>query len=605
MNGATPYTSEHLLARIEYLEENRRFVQNVLEMALSLVDFQENILNSYGPETILEEAEKRIRYLIPFDANALYIVNQDNGDFQLAVCNPPEARAAMAADVEDMIEKGFFAWAIRERRGISVASRDRSKRLVLHVIATHSRIRGMFVGQMDNTRKQIPDTSLTLLSIILLNTANALESLEFYGLLRHQKTTLERQVEERTQALAESERQMQQVLKLQAIGTLAGGIAHDFNNILFPIIGYTEITMDDVPDGSPLRANLEEILKAANRARELVQQILTFSRQNGRERKPIRVQAIAREALRLLRASIPKTIDIRIDLEDRCNAIMGDPTQIHQVIMNLCTNAYQAMQETGGRLEVRLTETHIGYEETVKRIGIRMGPHLHLTVKDEGVGMEPAVLERIFEPYYTTKEPGKGTGLGLSVIHGIVKNHGGFITVESAPGKGSAFHVYLPTLEGVATEIEVAASAAKSGGSERILLVDDEPQIVDMQKQMLEKLGYRVSVHTSSTEALETFMRQPDRFDLVITDMTMPHMSGDQLARRIWDVRPGIPVILCTGYNEMISEDKAIAMGIRKFLLKPIDKDELAAAIRSSLGVPPPPYPVPGGEPAAAPQRGA
>ncbi len=593
MTAAISFTPEQLLSRIDYLEENRRVVQNVLEMALSLVDFQENILNSYGPETILEEAEKRIRYLIPFDANALFIVNQDSDDFQLAVCNPPEARAAMAADVEDMIERGFFAWAIRERRGISVASKDRTKRLVLHVIATHSRVRGMFVGQMDHSRKQIPDTSLTLLSIILLNTANALESLEFYRMLRHQKTSLERQVEERTQALAESERQMQQVLKLQAIGTLAGGIAHDFNNILFPIIGYTEISMDDVPEENPVRRNLEEILKAANRARELVQQILTFSRQNGRERKPIRVQAIVKEALRLLRASIPKTIDIRANLDESCNAIMGDPTQIHQVIMNLCTNAYQAMQETGGNLEVGLAETHINYEETIRRIGIKMGPHLHLTVRDEGVGMEPAVLERIFEPYYTTKEPGKGTGLGLSVIHGIVKNHGGFITVDSAPGRGSTFHVYLPTLEDVEAEIEEAASAAKSGGSERILLVDDELQIVEMEKQLLEKLGYRVAVETSSSEALETFARQPDQFDLVITDMTMPQMAGDQLARSIWDIRPGIPVILCTGYNEMMSEDKAIAMGIRKFILKPIDKDELAVAIRSALNSTAPPYLIP------------
>lgn len=603
MNAVTHFTPEQLLTRIEYLEENRRFVQNVLEMALSLVDFQENILNSYGPETILEEAEKRIRYLIPFDANALFIVNQDNADFQLAVCNPPEARTSLAAELEDMIEKGFFAWAIRERRGLTIASRDRSKRLVLHVIATHSRVRGMFVGQMDTTRKQIPDTSLTLLSIILLNTANALESLEFYRMLRHQKTTLERQVEERTQALAESERQMQQVLKLQAIGTLAGGIAHDFNNILFPIIGYTELTMDDVPEGNPLRRNLEEILKAANRARELVQQILTFSRQNGRERKPIRVQRIVKEALRLLRASIPKTIDIRADLDEACNAIMGDPTQIHQIIMNLCTNAYQAMQETGGTLEVGLAQTHVSYEETVKRIGIKMGPHLRLTVRDEGVGMEPAILDRIFEPYYTTKEPGKGTGLGLSVIHGIVKNHGGFITVESTPGKGSSFHVHLPTLEDAEADLEEAASAAKSGGSERILLVDDEPQIVAVEKQILEKLGYRVTAQTNSAEALEAFARQPDQFDLVITDMTMPNMTGDLLARSIWDIRPGIPVILCTGYNEMMSEDKAVAMGIRKFILKPIDKDELAMAIRSALSGSPPPYLIPQeGSILAAPQ---
>jgi signal transduction histidine kinase/ActR/RegA family two-component response regulator len=451
----------------------------------------------------------------------------------------------------------------------------------------------MFVGLLDDGRQQIPDTSLTLLSIILLNTANALESLEFYRLLRHQKTILEKQVEERTQALADSERQMQQVLKLQAIGTLAGGIAHDFNNILFPIIGYTELAMDDVAEGSPTRRNLEEILKAANRAKDLVQQILTFSRQNDRERKPIRVQVIVREALRLLRASIPKTIDIVADLDEDCNAIMGDPTQIHQVLMNLCTNAYHAMQTTGGTLDVRLTETNIGYEETVKRIGIKMGPHLHLSVRDEGVGMEPSVVERIFEPYFTTKEPGKGTGLGLSVIHGIVKNHGGFVTVESTPGKGSTFHVYLPTLEDVNTDIEEEVNPEMTGGSERILLVDDEPQIVDMEKQMLERLGYRVTARSSSIEALETFSRQPDQFDLVITDMTMPQMTGDRLARRLWDIRPDLPVILCTGYNEMISEDKAAAMGIRKFLLKPVDKDEMAVAIRAALNSSLPLYLVP------------
>ncbi|MGE5258317.1 MAG: ATP-binding protein, partial [Hyphomicrobiales bacterium] len=525
---------EKLLDRIEYLEENRRFIQNVLEMALSLVDFQENIINSYGPENILEEAEKRIRYLIPFESDALYLVNEDSADFQLAACTPASARDYIANEVEDMIEKGFFAWAIRERRGITIASRDRSRRLVLHVIATHSRIRGMFIGLLDDNRQQIPDTSLTLLSIILLNTANALESLEFYRLLRHQKTTLEKQVDERTQALADSERQMQQVLKLQAIGTLAGGIAHDFNNILFPIIGYTELTMDDIPEGNPTRRNLEEVLKAANRARELVQQILTFSRQNDRERKPIRVQVIVREALRLLRASIPKTIDIVSDLDDDCKAIMGDPTQIHQVLMNLCTNAYQAMQATGGTLDVRLTETIIGYEETVQHLGIKMGPHLHLSVRDEGVGMEPSVLERIFEPYYTTKEPGKGTGLGLSVIHGIVKNHGGFVTVESTPGKGSIFHVYLPTLEDTEADVEEEVCLEQSSGSERILLVDDEPQIVDMEKQILERLGYRVTGLSSSLEALDTFARQPDQFDLVITDMTMPQLAGDRLARRLW-----------------------------------------------------------------------
>jgi signal transduction histidine kinase/CheY-like chemotaxis protein len=592
MNGLHPTDPENLFARIKYLENNRRFVQNMLEMALSLVDFQENIINGYGPEQILEEAEKRIRYLIPFESAALYLVNQDTADFQLALCNPPQAADYIAAEVEHSIQKGFFAWAVRERREIAIASQNRTRRLLLHVIATHSRIRGMFVGLLDDRRLQIPDSSLTLFSIILLNTANALESLEFYRLLRHQKTILERQVEERTQALAESERQVQQVLKLQAIGTLAGGIAHDFNNILFPIIGYTELSMDEVPENSQIHSNLKEVLKAANRAKDLVQQILTFSRQNGRERKPVQVDKIIRETLSLLRASIPKTIDIVCDLDQGCKPVMGDPTQIHQVLMNLCTNAYHAMQETGGTIQVRLTQTHIDYEETLKHMGIKMGPHLHLMVKDEGVGMDSSVLSRIFEPYFTTKEPGKGTGLGLSVIHGIVKNHGGYITVDSSPGRGSAFHVYLPTIEESEIELEKEPYPSNPRGSERILLVDDEPQLLAMEKQLIEKLGYRVTSCPNAGDALKALEEEPDQFDLIITDMTMPQMTGDQLARQAWKIRSDLPVILCTGYNEMMSEEKAIEMGIRKFLLKPVEKEELADAIRRSLNPAsaPPPY---------------
>ena len=353
-----------------------------------------------------------------------------------------------------MIEKGFLAWAIRERRGITIASIDRTRRLLLHVIATHSRIRGMFIGILDNRRQQIPDTSLTLLSIILLNTANALESLEFYRLLRHQKTILEKQVEDRTQALAESERQMQQVLKLQAIGTLAGGIAHDFNNILFPIIGYTELTMDEVAEDSQTRHNLEEILKAANRAKELVQQILTFSRQNGRERKPIRVQVIIQGGPEAAARFHPQNHRHPLRSGRALQRDHGrpdpDPSGHHEPLHQRLPGDAGNGRQSGGRL----TETDIGYEETVKHIGIKMGRHLHLIVKDDGVGMEASVLERIFEPYYTTKEPGKGTGLGLSVIHGIVKNHGGFITVDSTPGRGSTFHVYLPTIGGIRGEIE-------------------------------------------------------------------------------------------------------------------------------------------------------
>ncbi len=574
---------EKLLARIDYLEENRRFIQNVLEMALSLGDFQENINKGYGPEHVLQEADKRISHLINFEANALYVVDQEKSDFDLSVCSENHLKTFIKKEVDHMIEKGYFSWAIREKRGVLISSKNHSRKFVLHVIATYSRIRGMFIGLLPEKNSKIPDTSLTLLSIILLNTANALESLEFYSLLRNQNEILEEMVEERTQKLAKYERQLQQVLKIQAIGTLAGGIAHDFNNILFPIVGYTELTMDEVSEDSVAHKNLEEILKAANRATELVKQILAFSRQSDQERKPVKVQYIIKEALNLLRASIPASIEIIHNIDDDCNLVMGDATQIHQVIMNLCTNAYQAMQDKGGKLEVILSEVDIGYEETIEKIGMQPGKHLQLTVKDEGCGMDASVLERIFEPYYTTKKQGKGTGLGLSVIHGIIKNHRGDITVASSPGKGTTFQVNLPIIEDAEAVIEFEPSNGAAKGNERILLIDDEEQIISMEQKMLENLGYQVTARTDSIEALKEFSKQPQNFDLVITDMTMPHMTGDELAQKLLDIKPDIPVILCTGFNEDITEEKALSMGIQKFVMKPVIKNDLATSIRTVL----------------------
>jgi len=574
---------ETLLSRIEYLEENRRLIQNALEMALSLGDFQKNINKAYGPENILREAEKRVRYLIPFDAMAFYLVAQDQADFTLASCEPADKKQFIENQVSYMIDKGFFAWAIRERRGVSISSHDHSKQLMLHVISTYSRIRGMFVGVLPDQKNLLPDRSMTVLSIILLNTANALESLEFYRLLRNQNSKLEEMVKERTKALAKSEKQLQQVMKLQAIGTLAGGIAHDFNNILFPIVGYTELTMDDIPEDSQARQNLEEILKAANRAKELVQQILTFSRQNTQERKPLKVQYLIKEAVKLLRATIPSSIDIVCDVDPSCRPVLGDPTQIHQIIMNLCTNAYHAMQKNGGKLEISLKEIDISYEHSLERVGVKVGPHVELTVKDCGHGMEPQVMERIFEPYYTTKEQGKGTGLGLSVIHGIVKNYGGDISVSSRPGKGATFKVLLPIIDEIEEDARPDEPSTEITGKEHILLVDDEVQITNIGQKILERLGYKVTTKTDSEEALEEFAAQPDRFDLVITDMTMPKLTGDQLAQRIMSIKPEIAVILCTGFNEDISEEKALSMGIDKFIMKPIVKDELAKTIRAVL----------------------
>jgi PAS domain S-box-containing protein len=384
---------------------------------------------------------------------------------------------------------------------------------------------------------------------------------------------------------AKLEKQLQHAERMKAIGTLAGGIAHDFNNILFPIFGYTEMTMADVPENSFAYKNLNEILKAADRAKDLVKQILTFSRQESRRQKPILIQPIIKEALKLLRASIPTTIDFIQKIDKDCGAIMGDPTQIHQLMINLCTNAYHAMEDTGGKLEVNLTEVDIETDDIIEETIIKSGRYLRLTLSDTGHGIKRDVIERIFDPYYTTKEQNKGTGLGLSIVHGIVKNHGGYIKVYCEPGTGTAFNVYLPLIEMGPKAPKTAFKSDKSipTGRERILLVDDEHQIVEMGQQMLERLGYHVTARTSSVEALEAFRNQPEKFDLIITDMTMPDMSGDILAKEIMRTRPDIPIIICTGFSERMTEEKIRALGIKEVVLKPVLMKEIARIIRNAL----------------------
>jgi len=381
----------------------------------------------------------------------------------------------------------------------------------------------------------------------------------------------------------ELESQLRQSQKMEAIGTLASGIAHDFNNILFPIMGYAEMTVDDLPEHSRARKNLTEILKAITRAKDLVQQILTFSRQNEQELKPLKAQLVVKEALKLIRSSIPATIEIDQDIEKDCAPIMADPTKIHQVVMNLCTNAYHAMEEKGGRLNVRLKEVELTTED-VTGIDIAPGPYLCLTVSDTGQGIDQFIINRIFDPYFTSKEKGKGTGLGLAVVHGIVKNCGGNIRLYSEPGRGSLFNVYLPVIKTVMyTSSEIASDKPLQTGHEHILLVDDEAQIVDMEKVMLERLGYDVTTRTSSTDALEALKASPDKFDLVITDMTMPNMTGDELAGECKAIRKDIPFILCTGFSEKISEERANVLGIMGFLMKPFVMRDLARTIREVL----------------------
>ena len=393
-----------------------------------------------------------------------------------------------------------------------------------------------------------------------------------------------RDITERKRAEEEKhtlESQLQQSQKMEAIGTLAGGIAHDFNNILTAVLGYTELALEDAEQGTLLQQNLQEVMTAGNRAKDLVKQILAFSRQTDRELKPVRVDLVVKEAIRLLRASLPSTIDIDLNLESQA-ATLADPTQIHQVLMNLCTNAHHAMIDGGGVLTVSTRDVAINPGIESRKLGLTTGGYLCLRVADTGTGMPEGVRERIFDPFFTTKERDKGTGMGLSVVHGIVKSHGGTITVDSKPGKGAVFEVYLPMIQ---TEIKPADQNDVSviGGSERILFVDDEKTLTDLGRQMLERLGYSVECRTSSIEALELFKSRPEHFDLVITDMTMPNLTGDRLTQEIMAIRADIPVILCTGFSEQISEESAKGLGIREFILKPLVMDRLAATVRAVL----------------------
>ena len=376
------------------------------------------------------------------------------------------------------------------------------------------------------------------------------------------------------------EDKLRQAQKMEAIGTLAGGIAHDFNNILSAIIGYTELAEYEIPEGSKTREKLKEVLKAGRRAKDLVKQILAFSRQGDQERKPLQVSHIVKEALKLLRASLPTTIEIRRNIEPDTGIIEADPTQIHQVLMNLCTNAAHAMNNKGGVLEVGIRNVKVENQDIgLEYPNVPPGHYVLLTIRDTGHGMSAGVVERIFDPYFTTKEKGEGTGLGLAVVHGIVKSYGGVITVYSEIGKGSTFNIYFPAIEKKVEEEKETGEAIPTG-HQRILFVDDEPALVDIGRKMLEHLGHEVVVRTSSLEALEAFRNNPERFDLVISDKTMPQMTGFDLAREIKQIRPDIPIIICTGFSDTTDSDKAKAMGIIGLVMKPIVMREMAETIK-------------------------
>jgi signal transduction histidine kinase/ActR/RegA family two-component response regulator len=415
-------------------------------------------------------------------------------------------------------------------------------------------------------------------------------------------SNLEIKVKERTQELVHSTRQLKneilerkkseaqnrelenkliQAHKLESIGTLAGGIAHDFNNILSSIIGFTELALGEVEKGTMIEDDLQEVYAGGKRAKELVNQILAFARQSEEEIKPVQVSPIVKELLKFIRSSIPTTIEIKSNINSD-SLIMGNGTQIHQIMMNLCTNAAHALESSGGEIEVILEDESIEKKSELIELGLNEGEYLKIVVSDTGSGIDPSIIGSIFEPYFTTKEIGEGTGMGLAMVHGIVTSYEGKIFVDSKLGEGTEFKIYIPTTN-QRLDSKPYEKEESPGGTEKILFIDDEAPIAKMGSQMLSRLGYDVTTRISGIDALELFREHPDRFDLVITDMTMPNITGTILSKELLKLNPDIPIILCTGYSKSITEETAQKLGIKAFGFKPFIQADLAKTVREVL----------------------
>jgi len=378
------------------------------------------------------------------------------------------------------------------------------------------------------------------------------------------------------------ESQLKQAHKMEAIGTLTGGIAHEFNNVLGIIIGNTELALDDVPEWNPAHYNLEEIKTASLRAKDVVRQLLSYIRKVDYRKKPMEAIPIVKDAIKFLRSTISPSIDIRQNIRATSDTILADPTQIHQILLNLCTNAAHAMEEDGGILEIEIENVNLNEESVFLDPDLIPGNYVKITVSDTGQGISPQIIDRIFDPFFTTKEVSKGTGMGLSVVQGIVKTHGGAITVDSDLGKGTTFRVFFPVTEEEAV-VQSKTMEKLPTGNEKVLFIDDEELMVNIAKQILERLGYKVETKINPVDALELFRSNPDQFDLVITDMAMPQMDGDKLVEEILNIRPETPIILCTGFSEKVTEENAKELGIKAFTMKPLVIRDLAVVVRKVL----------------------
>ncbi len=511
-------------------------------------------------EEALRESEEKLRLLFEYSLDGIMLTTPDG----LILAANPAACRLLGYNEEDLKALPPDAILDGEDPRKSPAHLERERE-------------GQFLGEMTFVRKDGARVEMEVSSSLFADRQG-----------RAMATTIMRDLSERKKAereKAQLEAGLRRSQQMEALGALAGGIAHDFNNVLAAIVGYAELARQHLQPDQPAVGDLDQVLKASERAKDLVRRILSFSHKDGQEKKPLLLGPIIKETVQLLRASLPPGMEIKADLEhDDAGAVLADATQMHQVLMNLITNSVQAMAGGEGVLEVGLRRTLLSPEEAASREGIAPGAYTVLTVRDTGHGMDRQTMERIFEPYFTTKEQGQGTGLGLAVVHGIVKSHGGIVSVESQPGRGAAFEVWLPLRE----EAQAETSGLKRvrdlpRGRERILLVEDEAELALAMQRTLESLGYQVRAALESRQALEVLQADPEKFDLLLTDLVMPGMSGGRLAEQVRQIRPGLPIIVCTGYAVEEEMARLGALGVSEILLKPTSIDRLARAVRQAL----------------------
>jgi signal transduction histidine kinase/CheY-like chemotaxis protein len=579
---------EELREALLNLEESRKREAHQRQMAESLLAGLRALVMTDDSDELFSSLFEIMRKAVAFETAFVLVENRDGSLTPLASSDPGfmytvwHPKGMLKRVMGGQTVSVFDTRLVEEWKAQSAAI-PQAVRSALHFPIHTAKRKAIFVcthsGRAHFTRDHV--LLARRFSVLATQALQKMESEERMADLE-KRLAAEARLAELNWKLADSEKRLARAQKMEAIGTLAGGIAHEFNNILGIMLGNIELAMMDVPESNPAHFNLREVQSATLRAKEVVRQILSFSRHSEHELKPVKISDIVGESINFLRSSLPSSIEIRREIRTGIDTVLADSTQIHQVLINLCTNATHAMRDNGGILSITLE--HIALDETdaARYPSLYPGDHVKLSISDTGHGIKKEIMDRIFDPYFTTKRVGDGTGMGLAVVHGIVTNHGGVITVSSEPEKGALFTILLPVvMEPVVSEEKKVDSHPV--GNERILFVDDEMSIVMVGKQMIERLGYEVITRTSSVEALELFKIKSDQFDLIITDMTMPNLTGDRLAEAILKIRTDIPIILCTGYSDRISEQKAREMGIQAFVLKPLDIGGVAHTIRNVL----------------------